>query len=181
MYRIFFSLLICAVFASAPPSESKAVAYHIVSILEQRFACAQDAAKWKWNNGLPIRNSERRSSIHYILVKLIKEGVGMNAKWADAFVDEILNQSENYQSACFKRWRREGISLFPRPVNMRKVTDPKLDALTKELFTYLSIQKRATASAEFAHTLTEACLASHSEAKDFFLPLIPYIVQKPLD
>lgn len=166
---ILFIYIFCtaSLFAS---STKEAAAKEIVSLVNRRFDLVERAARWKWNHGCGIRDNERRSSVHFLTLRIAKDK-DLQYEWVDQFIDLILEQSERYQKYLFKTWREEGISLFPHPDDLRQVTDLQIDALTEKLLNLIVQKKSLIREPQFLKLMKAEC-EKLPESKQCLLPLI---------
>jgi len=149
-------------------------AHDVVTQLDRRFSLIENAAKWKWNHGMKVRDDTRRASLHYLILKMAN-AKGYEEKWNDDVIDLLLGQAERYQKHLYYNWRREGISLFHKPPNIRTVTDPQLDRLTEELIDLLNAKKDLIKSPGMLAEMIVFCNKLPESRKYFIAPIIGYL------
>lgn len=167
-------LIALVTLAFSDPMDQKKCAHLIVSKLDQRFECIEHAAKWKWNYGMKVRDDARRQSLHYLILKVAR-AKGYERGWNDDVIDLILVQSERYQKNLYYNWRREGISLFPKPLDLRKKTDPQLDIITEELIDIVNRNRDLLQSPGMLAQMLIYCNKLPDPRKFYIAPILGYL------
>ncbi len=137
---------------------------HLLNLIEQRLALAEDVARSKWNSGAPVEDLARENEI----VEAIGRDAGkygITTAFAKDFFRAQIEASKIVQNARLAEWRAAKQPKFANAPDLQRDIRPQLDRLTPAMLEALAPAMQALrASGAIAQLDARASVAAHAAA-----------------
>jgi chorismate mutase len=109
-----------------------------VGLMQKRLDLMGEAAKWKWNNTVPIDNQQEDEVFLQQITSLANEK-GLNTPQVKEIFKSQLNAGKIVQINAFEKWVETDVDLINQAPDYQSEIKPKLDQLDRKMVNSLSV------------------------------------------
>jgi chorismate mutase-like protein len=118
------------------PRRARADLDRLLRLMERRLALMHDVARWKWNAGQPITDTQRERALIQSVVERGR-GKGLEPDLVRTFFTAQMEAARLVQQADFDRWKAKQQKPSADPTSLAVLRE-QIDELNRELIDVLA-------------------------------------------